>query len=72
MGDQNNKNLILAMVLSMLVIMAWMLLFPPPEPVVDPNAPRWPASPRPSFPQPPTSPRRPTLLPWRQCPTPRA
>ena len=39
MGDQNNKNLILAMVLSMLVIMAWMVLFPPPEPVVDPNAP---------------------------------
>ncbi|MFZ1481401.1 MAG: membrane protein insertase YidC [Paracoccaceae bacterium] len=39
MGDQNNKNLILAMVLSMLVIMVWMVLFPPPEPVVDPNAP---------------------------------
>jgi YidC/Oxa1 family membrane protein insertase len=39
MGDQNNKNLILAMVLSMLVITVWMVLFPPPEAVVDPNAP---------------------------------
>lgn len=39
MGDQNNKNLILAMVLSMLVIMVWMVLFPPPEAAVDPNAP---------------------------------
>jgi YidC/Oxa1 family membrane protein insertase len=39
MGDQNNKNLILAMVLSMLVITVWMILFPPPEVVTDPNAP---------------------------------
>jgi len=39
MGDQNNKNLILAMVLSMAVIMVWMVLFPPPEPAVNPNAP---------------------------------
>ena len=38
MGDQNNKNLILAMVLSMLVIMVWMVLFPPPEPAVNPDA----------------------------------
>jgi YidC/Oxa1 family membrane protein insertase len=33
MDGQNNKNLILAMVLSMLVITVWMILFPPPEPV---------------------------------------
>ncbi len=33
MDGQNNKNLILAMVLSMLVITVWMFLFPPPEPV---------------------------------------
>ena len=39
MGDQNNKNLILAMVLSMAVIMIWMALFPPPTPDVDANAP---------------------------------
>ena len=38
MDDQNNKNLILAMVLSMLVIMVWMVLFPPPEPVADPES----------------------------------
>ena len=39
MGDQNNKNLILAMVLSMLVITVWMFLFPPPEATTDPDAP---------------------------------
>jgi YidC/Oxa1 family membrane protein insertase len=39
MGDQNNKNLILAMVLSMLVITVWMILFPPPEATQDPDAP---------------------------------
>ena len=39
MDGQNNKNLILAMVLSMLVITVWMFLFPPPEPAQDPNAP---------------------------------
>lgn len=38
MEDQN-KNLILATVLSLAVIMIWFVLFPPPEPVVDPNAP---------------------------------
>lgn len=38
MEDQN-KNLILATVLSLVVIMVWFVLFPPPEPVVDPNAP---------------------------------
>ncbi|WP_435256552.1 membrane protein insertase YidC [Thioclava sp. FR2] len=38
MEDQN-KNLILATVLSLAVIMVWFVLFPPPEPVLDPNAP---------------------------------
>jgi YidC/Oxa1 family membrane protein insertase len=37
--DDQNKNLILATVLSFLVIMVWFVLFPPPESVVDPNAP---------------------------------
>ncbi|MFN3846226.1 MAG: membrane protein insertase YidC [Paracoccaceae bacterium] len=37
--DDQNKNLILATVLSFVVIMVWFVLFPPPEPVVDPNAP---------------------------------
>ncbi|MDO9527167.1 MAG: membrane protein insertase YidC, partial [Gemmobacter sp.] len=37
--DGNNKNLILATALSFLVILVWFVLFPPPEPVVDPNAP---------------------------------
>jgi YidC/Oxa1 family membrane protein insertase len=37
--DNQNKNLILATVLSFLVIMLWFVLFPPPEPApVDPNA----------------------------------
>ena len=31
MDDQNNKNLILATVLSFLVILVWFVLFPPPE-----------------------------------------
>ncbi len=36
MDDQNqNKNLILAVALSFLVILAWFVLFPPPEPVAD-------------------------------------
>ncbi|MFN3721814.1 MAG: membrane protein insertase YidC [Paracoccaceae bacterium] len=35
--DNQNKNLILATVLSFVVIMVWFVLFPPPEPVVDPN-----------------------------------
>ncbi|MFZ1467772.1 MAG: membrane protein insertase YidC [Paracoccaceae bacterium] len=39
MGDQSNKNVILAMVLSMLVFTVWAVLFPPPELAVDPNAP---------------------------------
>lgn len=39
MDGQNNKNLILAMVLSMLVITVWMFLFPPPEPAPPANAP---------------------------------
>ncbi|MCZ8150845.1 MAG: membrane protein insertase YidC [Rhodobacteraceae bacterium] len=39
MEDQN-KNLLLATVLSFLVILVWFVLFPPPEaPPVDPNAP---------------------------------
>ena len=38
--DDQNKNLILATVLSFLVIMVWFVLFPPPDQVpVDPNAP---------------------------------
>ena len=37
--DDQNKNLILATALSALVIIGWMVFFPPPEPVVDPNAP---------------------------------
>ncbi|MCB6180023.1 membrane protein insertase YidC [Rhodobacter sp. Har01] len=32
MGDNNNRNLILATVLSFLVILVWFVLFPPPEP----------------------------------------
>lgn len=37
--DGQNKNLILATALSFLVILVWFVLFPPPEQVVDPNAP---------------------------------
>jgi len=37
MQDQN-RNLILATALSFLVILAWFLLFPPPEQTTDPNA----------------------------------
>ncbi|EAQ05152.1 putative inner membrane protein translocase component YidC [Pseudooceanicola batsensis HTCC2597] len=37
--DDQNKNLILATVLSFIVIVVWFLLFPPPERVDDPNAP---------------------------------
>ncbi|MDN5788211.1 membrane protein insertase YidC, partial [Pseudorhodobacter sp.] len=37
--DDQNKNLILATVLSFLVILVWFVFFPPAEPVVDPNAP---------------------------------
>lgn len=37
--DSQNKNLILATALSFLVILVWFVLFPPEEPVVDPNAP---------------------------------
>ncbi|MCU4654093.1 membrane protein insertase YidC [Roseibacterium sp. SDUM158016] len=36
--DDQNRNLILATALSMVVILVWFLLFPPPEPPVDPNA----------------------------------
>lgn len=35
MEEQNNKNLILAMVLSAAVMIVWFVLFPPPEPVAD-------------------------------------
>ena len=38
MEDQN-KNLILATVLSMLVVLVWMVFFPPPEPPVAPEVP---------------------------------
>lgn len=37
--DDQNKNLILATVLSFLVILGWFVLFPPPEAVVDQTAP---------------------------------
>ena len=37
--DDQNKNLILATVLSFLVILVWFVLFPPEEAAVDPNAP---------------------------------
>ncbi|MFN3825905.1 MAG: membrane protein insertase YidC [Pseudorhodobacter sp.] len=36
--DDQNKNLLLATALSFIVILVWFVLFPPPEPVVDPNA----------------------------------
>ncbi len=36
--DDQNKNLILATALSFLVILVWFVLFPPEEPVTDPNA----------------------------------
>jgi YidC/Oxa1 family membrane protein insertase len=39
MDDQNNKNLVLTIVLSMLVVFVWLVFFPPPEPVADPNTP---------------------------------
>ena len=35
MEEQNNKNLILAMVLSAVVMIVWFIFFPPPEPPVD-------------------------------------
>ena len=35
--DDQNKNLILATALSFLVILVWFVLFPPQEPVTDPN-----------------------------------
>ncbi len=35
MEEQNNKNLILAMVLSAVVMIVWFVLFPPPEPPVE-------------------------------------
>lgn len=37
--DDQNKNLILATVLSFLVILVWFVFFPPEETAVDPNAP---------------------------------
>ncbi len=39
MEEQNNKNLILAMVLSAAVMITWFVLFPPPEPQVTPTTP---------------------------------
>jgi YidC/Oxa1 family membrane protein insertase len=36
--DDQNRNLILATALSMVVILVWFVLFPPPEPIDDPNA----------------------------------
>lgn len=35
MEEQNNKNLILAMVLSAAVMLVWFIFFPPPEPPVE-------------------------------------
>ncbi|MBC2834246.1 membrane protein insertase YidC [Paragemmobacter straminiformis] len=37
--DDQNKNLLLATVLSFLVILGWFFFFPPADPAVDPNAP---------------------------------
>jgi hypothetical protein len=37
--DDQNKNLILATVLSFLVILVWFVVFPPPEPVPDTDPP---------------------------------
>ncbi|GAA3866116.1 membrane protein insertase YidC [Celeribacter arenosi] len=37
--DEQNRNLILAVVLSGIVLLAWQFLFPAPEVIVDPNAP---------------------------------
>ncbi|WP_137701636.1 membrane protein insertase YidC [Marimonas lutisalis] len=37
--DDQNKNLILAVALSMLVIIGWSIMFPPPEPPQDATAP---------------------------------
>jgi YidC/Oxa1 family membrane protein insertase len=37
MEEQNNKNLILAMVLSAVVMVVWFVLFPPPEPLAAPG-----------------------------------
>ena len=37
--DEQNKNLFLATALSFVVILVWFILFPPQEPVEDPNAP---------------------------------
>ncbi|MCP9484003.1 membrane protein insertase YidC [Shimia sp. CNT1-13L.2] len=37
--DDQNKNLILATALSFVVILVWFIMFPPPDPVEDPNAP---------------------------------
>jgi len=39
MEQENNKNLILAMVLSAVVMITWFVLFPPPEPSLPPDAP---------------------------------
>ncbi len=36
--DDQNKNLLLATGLSFAVVVVWFVLFPPPEPVIDPNA----------------------------------
>ena len=36
--DDQNKNLILATALSFVVILVWFIMFPPPDPVEDPNA----------------------------------
>jgi YidC/Oxa1 family membrane protein insertase len=36
--DDQNRNLILATALSMVVILVWFVMFPPPEVSEDPNA----------------------------------
>jgi YidC/Oxa1 family membrane protein insertase len=38
--DEQNKNLFLATALSFVVILVWFVLFPPPDPIEDPNAPQ--------------------------------
>ncbi|WP_163848930.1 membrane protein insertase YidC [Pseudooceanicola aestuarii] len=37
--DDQNKNLILATALSFIVILVWLVVFPPPDTATDPNAP---------------------------------
>ena len=42
--DDQNKNLLIATALSFAVILVWFVLFPPPEPTLDPDTALAPAS----------------------------